>query len=100
MAQVEEMKAQLENRRTQMGKIAFDNSIGRLSKETKYVFFMVLGGNSFDEIVEAIARRDFHSGSESTRPSDGELAAAEVEVEYHLSKIEGRFQLPTPSKCE
>lgn len=86
---LEGMRARLEVRRRQMGDAAFGHRAQRLSYETQHVFWRVLGGSSFEEIVGEVA----FVGHAAGPPTEAELAAAEAWTQHLLSEIENRFRL-------
>jgi hypothetical protein len=92
MGRTEQIVASLAARRDQVGNITFHCLARRLSMEARYVLFRVLGGDSLQELGEALAQSHLPF-ARAQRPTEKDLAAAEAELQYLLSEIEARFQL-------
>ena len=94
MARTEQIAVSLDARRNQIGKVAFHCLTRRLSTEARQILFRVLGGDSLQEIGEAIARSHLPA-ARAQAPTETDLSAAEAELQYLLNEIEARFQLPS-----
>jgi hypothetical protein len=92
MTRAEQIVASLDARRKQIGEVTFNCLARRLSPEARQVLFRVAGGTSLQDVGEAIARSHLAS-VRAQRPTETDLAAAAVELQYLLSEIEARFQL-------
>jgi hypothetical protein len=90
--EIDRLKGKLEAQRDLMGPTVFGHVAKKLPTESEIVLWRVLGGSSFEEIVEAVAISQFHI-SGTGRPTETEIAAAKAKTIVVLNEIASRYQL-------